>query len=291
MDTILKTRKQRVSKHQEPMEIHKIDIPDAIYHKCPKCDAIHHIHDVKEILILCPSCGFHVPLPTKHRISQITDADSFVQFDYQINRFDPLAFPGYQDKIEKSQATLAIDEAVLAGTATINEQPCVIAIMDNAYFMGSMGSIVGERITHAIEQATMMELPIMIFSTSGGARMQEGLFSLMQMAKTAAALARHHEVGQLYISILTNPTTGGVSASYAMLGDIIVAEPGALICFAGPRVIKDTIKQDLPDGFQTAEFLQEHGFIDLVVERANMRTTLSQLLNFHRKQVSETDGE
>jgi acetyl-CoA carboxylase, carboxyl transferase, beta subunit len=290
MNTILKTRKQRVSKYQQPVDFNKIDVPDELYHKCPECDKMHHVQDLLENLTVCPDCGFHVPLTASHRIKQVTDVNSFVELAYNGKVTNPLNFPGYTEKVEQLQEKLSIDEAVITGTAKIKEQDCVLAIMDNSFFMGSMGSAVGEKITQAIEYATEQQLPIIIFSTSGGARMQEGLFSLMQMAKTSAALAKHHEAGLLYISVITNPTTGGVSASYAMLGDIILSEPGALVCFAGPRVIKDTIKQELPDGFQTAEFLQEHGFIDRVVHRQDIRKTLGKLLWFHRKQVA-LDGE
>jgi len=281
MTNIYQTRQNRVSKFQQSIDFTKRDIPENLYHKCPSCGFLTHVSDLINNQMVCSECNYHVPLTARQRIEMLVDSESFVSFPMTVKTANPLSFPKYEEKIEALQERTALLEAVVSGTAQIDGRSCVLAVMDNAFLMGSMGSVVGELITQAIEYATAHRLPVVIFSTSGGARMQEGIFSLMQMAKTSAAVARHQASGLLYISVLTNPTTGGVSASFAMLGDIIISEPGALICFAGPRVIKDTIKQELPDGFQTAEFLQEHGFLDLVVQRRELRHILSELLRFH----------
>ncbi len=215
------------------------------------------------------------------RLDLLIDKYSFREFSRRNNVVNPLDFDGYSEKVEKLREKTALDEAIITGYAKIGGYSCVIAIMDSYFLMGSMGSIVGEKITRAIEKSTSLELPLIIVSTSGGARMQEGIVSLMQMAKTSAALAKHNKKGLLYLSVLTDPTTGGVTASFASLGDIIIAENNALIGFAGPRVIEQTIKQKLPEGFQRAEFLKECGFVDIVVERPEMRNTLYKLLKVH----------
>ena len=288
MNRIFEARKQRVSKYQQPLDNAKIDMPDDLYLKCPSCGKLYYAQELHDNLEVCPYCGHHHSLRAEERIEQLVDTDSFTAFNYDVNTANPLDFPNYAERVAQLQEKLIVDEAVIAGTATIGGYPCILAIMDNAFLMGSMGTIVGDRITAAIEYATAEKLPVIVFSTSGGARMQEGLYSLMQMAKTSAALARHDEAGGLYISVITNPTTGGVSASFAMLGDIIIAEPDALIGFAGPRVIKNTIKQDLPEGFQTSEFLQEHGFLDRVVPRQQMRGTLTTFLAIHHVPNNKT---
>lgn len=208
----------------------------------------------------------------------ISDSESFQEWDNTLSSKDPLSFPGYRKKLESFKSSTQLDEAVITGKCTIRKNPVAVGVMDSEFMMGSMGSIVGEKITRMIERASLEKLPVILFCCSGGARMQEGIFSLMQMAKTSQALKKHSEEGLLYISVLTDPTTGGVTASFAMLGDVILAEPGALIGFAGPRVIEQTIKQKLPKGFQSSEFLLENGFIDRIVKRNQLRKTLAFII-------------
>lgn len=281
MSHIFKARTERVLRYKQPIEPEKIDVPSDLYKQCPHCDQMQHMDELKENLLVCSRCGYHFRLRATDRINYLFDGDSFVEFHKMILSKNPLEFPGYEEKIRKLKKETGLNEAVITGYAQIRGQKFVTAVMDSNFLMGSMGSAVGEKITRAVERATKDKLPIIIFCASGGARMQEGLYSLMQMAKTSAAIARHDEAGLLFISVLTDPTTGGVSASFAMLGDIIIAEPGALICFAGPRVIEQTIKQKLPDGFQRAEFLQEKGSIDAVVPRNKMRAYLANMLKIH----------
>ena len=249
--------------------------------KCDKCKEILYKEDVHKNFSVCPNCGKHFRLSARRRIKQIADEGTFVEIGADILTKNPLNFDGYMKKITSLKEKTKIEEAVKCGTCEINGEKVVLAVMDGNFMMGSMGSAVGERITLAIETSIEKRLPLIIFCVSGGARMQEGIVSLMQMAKTSAALAKHNEAGLLYISVLTDPTTGGVTASFASLGDIILAEPDALIGFAGPRVIEQTIKQKLPDGFQRSEFLLEHGFIDKIVERKDMKDTLYNLLKLH----------
>lgn len=249
--------------------------------KCDKCKEILYKEDVHNNFSVCPNCGKHFRLSARRRIKQIADEGTFEEIGADILTKNPLNFDGYMKKITSLKEKTKIEEAVKCGTCEINGEKVVLAVMDGNFMMGSMGSAVGERITLAIETSIEKRLPLIIFCVSGGARMQEGIVSLMQMAKTSAALAKHNEAGLLYISVLTDPTTGGVTASFASLGDIILAEPDALIGFAGPRVIEQTIKQKLPDGFQRSEFLLEHGFIDKIVERKDMKDTLYNLLKLH----------
>ena len=249
--------------------------------KCDKCKEILYKEDVHNNFSVCPNCGKHFRLSARRRIKQIADEGTFEEIGADILTKNPLNFDGYMKKITSLKEKTKIEEAVKCGTCEINGEKVVLAVMDGDFMMGSMGSAVGERITLAIETSIEKRLPLIIFCVSGGARMQEGIVSLMQMAKTSAALAKHNEAGLLYISVLTDPTTGGVTASFASLGDIILAEPDALIGFAGPRVIEQTIKQKLPDGFQRSEFLLEHGFIDKIVERKDMKDTLYNLLKLH----------
>ena len=249
--------------------------------KCDKCKEILYKEDVHKNFSVCPNCGKHFRLSARRRIKQIADEGTFEEIGADILTKNPLNFDGYMKKITSLKVKTKIEEAVKCGTCEINGEKVVLAVMDGNFMMGSMGSAVGERITLAIETSIEKRLPLIIFCVSGGARMQEGIVSLMQMAKTSAALAKHNEAGLLYISVLTDPTTGGVTASFASLGDIILAEPDALIGFAGPRVIEQTIKQKLPDGFQRSEFLLEHGFIDKIVERKDMKDTLYNLLKLH----------
>ena len=246
---------------------------------CPKCGQESERKTVAEGLSVCPKCGYHFPIGGYYRLSTILDPGSFRELNEKYPAADPLSFP----KLTAAQRKTGLTEAAVTATGTIGGHKCVVGVLDSRFFMGSMSAAVGEKITLAIEYAAKNKLPLILFSASGGARMQEGILSLMQMAKTSAALARFSDKGLLYISVLTDPTTGGVTASFASLGDIILAEPGALIGFAGPRVIQQTIGETLPEGFQRAEYQEEHGFVDAVVPRSQMRETLSQLLLLHEK--------
>ena len=238
--------------------------------------------DVKANRYICYKCGKYFRLTTKKRLQMVADKGSYEKWDEGLENENPLDYPDYLEKIESLKERCKIDEAVTCGKCTIHGEEAVVCVCDGRFLMGSMGYVVGEKITRAVERATKERLPVIIFTCSGGARMQEGMVSLMQMAKTSAALKRHSEAGLLYISVLTDPTTGGVTASFAMLGDIILAEPGALVGFAGPRVIEQTIRQKLPEGFQRAEFLVEHGLIDGIVEREDLKDTLAKLIVMHR---------
>ena len=251
--------------------------------KCDNCKEILYKEELHKNLSVCPNCGKHFRLSARRRIKQIADEGTFKEIGKDILTSDPLQFEGYIKKVELLREKTKIDEAVKCGICEIEGQEVVLGVMDGNFLMGSMGRAVGERITLAIETAIRKKLPLIMFCVSGGARMQEGIVSLMQMAKTSSAIAKLNEKGLLYISVLTDPTTGGVTASFASLGDIILAEPKALIGFAGPRVIEQTIKQKLPKGFQSSEFLLEHGFIDKIVERKDMKETLAKLLRLHAK--------
>ena len=251
--------------------------------KCDACKEILYKEEVHKNLSVCPNCGKHFRISSRRRIKQIIDEGTFEEIGKGLKTTNPLNFEGYEKKLESLQEKTKIEEAVTTGIGEIEGEKVVLAVMDGNFMMGSMGSVVGEKITLAIETSIKLRLPLIIFCVSGGARMQEGIISLMQMAKTSAALAKHNKEGLLYISVLTDPTTGGVTASFAMLGDIILAEPNALIGFAGPRVIEQIIKQQLPDGFERSEFLLEHGFIDRIVERKNMKTELANILKLHRR--------
>ena len=250
---------------------------------CPKCGQESERKAVAGNLSVCPKCGYHWPLGGYYRLSTILDPGSFRELNGKLPAGDPLAFPGYREKLAAAQRKTGLAVAAVAATGTIGGRKVVVGVRDTRFSMGSVSAAVGEKITLAIEYATKTKLPLILFAASGGARMQEGILSLMQMAKTSAALARFSEKGLLYISVLTDPTTGGVTASFASLGDIILAEPGALIGFAGPRVIRQTIGQELPEGFQRAEFQEAHGFVDAVVPRSELRDTLERLLRLHGK--------
>ena len=269
-----RTKKVDKRKKAEP------SIPDGMWIKCNTCKAIIYKKEVTEYK-LCPNCDAHFRMNPAERIAITCDEGSFEEFDQNMHPKNPMNYPEYDQVIKKAQDKSGIKEAVVTGRCTIHGQKTVLAIMDSHFMMGSMGSVVGEKITRAIEYSTENELPIIIFTTSGGARMQEGIVSLMQMAKTAEAVGQHDEAGLLYVTVLTDPTTGGVTASFAMLGDIILAEPKALIGFAGQRVIQGTIHQKLPDGFQRAEFQLEHGFVDRIVNREDMRDELISILKLH----------
>ena len=251
--------------------------------KCDACKEIIYKDELHANLSVCPNCGKHFRLSARRRIKQIADEGTFKEIGKDILTKDPLEFKGYMKKVEGLREKTKIDEAVKCGTCEIEGEKAVLGVMDGNFLMGSMGKAVGERITLAIETAIKKKLPLVMFCVSGGARMQEGIISLMQMAKTSSAIAKLNKAGLLYISVLTDPTTGGVTASFASLGDIILAEPKALIGFAGPRVIEQTIKQKLPDGFQRSEFLLEHGFIDKIVERKDMKETIAELIRLHTK--------
>ena len=253
--------------------------------KCDACKEIIYKEDLHKNLSVCPNCGKHFRLSARRRIKQIADEGTFEEIGSDILTKDPLEFKGYLKKVEALKEKTKIEEAVKCGICEIEGEKAVIGVMDGNFLMGSMGGAVGERITLAIETAIKKKLPLILFCVSGGARMQEGIISLMQMAKTSSAIAKLNEEGLLYISILTDPTTGGVTASFASLGDIILAEPKALIGFAGPRVIEQTIKQKLPVGFQSSEFLLEHGFIDKIIERKDMKETIANLIRLHKKDI------
>ncbi|MCM3038638.1 acetyl-CoA carboxylase, carboxyltransferase subunit beta [Paenibacillus motobuensis] len=259
----------------------KREIPEGLMNKCSRCGSIQYSKELEKNLKVCPSCGYHMRLNAMERIRMTMDEDSFTEYDRDLVSEDPLEFPGYATKLEQQALKSGLREAVITGEGMIGGFPVVVAVMSFDFFTGSMGSAVGEKITRAIEAATAKRLPIIIFSTSGGARMQESILSLMQMAKTSAALSRHNEQGGFYISVITDPTTGGVSASFAMLGDIIIAEPGAVFGFAGRIVIEQTIRQKLPDDFQTAEFNLQHGQLDLVVHRKELKAMLTKLIDLH----------
>ena len=249
--------------------------------KCPRCQQSVPESQFQEQGKVCPNCNYHARLTAAERLRITADKNSFVEYDAGMHSADPLHFPDYAQKIERSQTQTGMRDAVITGECTIKGSRTVLIIMDSHFMMASMGSVVGEKITRAFETATEKGLPVVAFTASGGARMQEGILSLMQMAKTSGAVARHSEAGLLYLTVMTDPTTGGVTASFASLGDIILADPKVLIGFAGRRVIEGTIRQRLPDNFQLAEFVQEKGFVDMIVERRTMRSTLSHLLKLH----------
>lgn len=265
----------------------KPNIPSGMWIKCSKCGSIIYNEDLANNCYVCSSCNNHLRINANTRIRLTFDPNSFVKVGEDIKETNPLNFEGYEEKIKKIKSTSESSEAVITGFGKINGIRVAAAIMDSFFMMGSMGTVVGERITNLIELAIENRLPLIIFTTSGGARMQEGIFSLMQMAKISAALAKFDEAGLLYITVLTDPTTGGVTASFAMEGDIILSEPNALIGFAGRRVIEDTIKETLPDNFQKAEFLLKKGFIDAIVDRRNLRHKLYRILSIHEVNKNE----
>ena len=256
-------------------------VPDGTWVKCDKCGKILYKKYLTDNLNVCSNCNHYFRLGAFERIAMICDEDSFNVFGKDIETEVGLDFPNYKEKLDKSMKKSKLKEGVITGEGRINGINSIIAVMDSNFMMGSMGTVVGEKITQAVERAIEKELPLIIFTASGGARMQEGILSLMQMAKVSSAIARLNEAGLLYVTVLTDPTTGGVTASFAMLGDIIISEPGALIGFAGRRVIEGTIKQSLPDNFQTAEFLLENGFIDKIVKRSELKSTIGDILMLH----------
>lgn len=279
------------SKYKTPDKADEPNIPAGLWRKCNKCGQPIYAEDVRNNFYICPKCKGYFRVHAYRRIEMTADAGSFEEWDKEMEFANPLDFPGYEKKIEAAREKTKLNEAIVTGKCTIGGEPAVLGVCDARFIMSSMGHVVGEKIARAVERATKEQLPIIIFACSGGARMQEGIVSLMQMAKTSAALKRHHNAGQLFVSVLTDPTTGGVTASFAMLGDIILAEPGALIGFAGPRVIEQTIGQKLPEGFQRSEFLQDHGFVDKIVKREDMKSTISAILKLHHPHKQEDNGE
>lgn len=259
----------------------KPEAPKDFLFKCPRCQAVAYKEDFDKNRKICSSCNYHARLTWRERLEMTADKDSFKEFDANMTSVNPINFPDYGEKLETLQKNCDMRDAVITGECTVRGYNTVIGIMDSNFMMASMGSVVGEKITRAFEYAAEKKLPVILFTASGGARMQEGIISLMQMVKTSGAVSKHSEAAQLYITVLTDPTTGGVTASFASLGDIIIAEPKALVGFAGRRVIQDTIKQQLPDDFQSAEFLLENGFVDMICDRKNMRSTLSRILRVH----------
>ncbi|MCK5259571.1 MAG: acetyl-CoA carboxylase carboxyltransferase subunit beta [Candidatus Omnitrophica bacterium] len=266
------------------VKVKKKDIPAGLWSKCPECEAPTYKKELLNNFNVCPKCGFHLPLIAQRRIDLFIDKGTFKERDAGLISSDPLRFKGpktYREKLKNDQKKTGLKDAVVTGTGKLNDKPIVIVVTDSRFIMGSMGSVVGEKVTRAVEYATQNRLPIVIISGSGGgARMYEGVFSLMQMAKTCAALAKHNAAGLLHISVLTNPTMAGVMASFAGIGDVIIAEPKALIGFTGPRVIEQTIRQKLPEGFQKSEFLLAHGLIDMIVERKDLHGVVDQIISY-----------
>ena len=277
--------KNKVKYATVPKKTHKNDVPEGIMMKCPSCKKNTFTKEIEANLWICPHCEHHYTLNAKQRVALLLEEEGQQSFDTDLQTTNPLGFPGYTEKIQSDQKKTGLNEAVWTGTGKLEGQQVVLGVMDSTFRMGSMGSVVGEKITRAIEYATKHKLPFILFTASGGARMQEGVLSLMQMAKTSVALNRHRNEGLLYVAVLTHPTTGGVSASFASLGDINLAEPKALIGFAGRRVIEQTVREKLPEDFQTAEFLLEKGQLDAVVHRHQLKQTLSTLVALHSKEV------
>ena len=261
----------------------KVEVPEGLWMRCDGCAKMIFKKVLEDKLRVCPECGFHYRVDARTRVQQLVDPETFEEFNEALVSTNPLAWTDstpYPDRLAVAREKTGLTEAVLTGRAYIKGRAVILAVMDPFFVMGSMGSVVGEKITAAIERATDESLPVIIVTCSGGARMQEGLVSLMQMAKTSAAIARHDDAGGLYITVMTDPTTAGVAASFAFLGDVLLAEPKAMIGFAGPRVIWNTVKAELPEGFQTAEFMLEHGYVDRIVDRSNLRTEIARIIDY-----------
>lgn len=273
-----------------PDEKSKKDVPEGLMKKCPECQQIYYRKEIEKNLLVCPNCEHHHQMNAWERISSFFDENTFVEWDQHLLSTNPLEFPTYLEKIEKDQERTGLNEAVITGQGLINDQLSAFAVMDASFRMGSMGSVVGEKIARAIENARKKSIPFIIFTASGGARMQEGVLSLMQMAKTSIAIERFSSAGGLMISVMTYPTTGGVTASFASLGDYNFAEPHALIGFAGRRIIEQTTREKLPDDFQTAEFLFKHGQLDQIIHRHEMKRTLSKILKMHQHDKALEDN-
>lgn len=275
---IYRARPQDIERTEEE---ERPNVPQGIMTKCPQCGKVIYTKLLLKNFKRCDECGHNFKVSANERLAMILDDGELLEFDGHITTRDPLNFPGYGDKLVKTQTQTGLIDGIVTGRGKIDGLPVMLGVMDAAFFMGSMGTAIGEKLARLFERATKETMPVIVFTASGGARMHEGIFSLMQMAKVSAAVARHSQAGQLYITVLTDPTTGGVTASFAMLGDIIIAEPGALIGFAGPRVIEQTIGQKLPIGFQRAEFLLDHGFVDRIVSRDQLKQTLGTLIKLH----------
>lgn len=278
----IKVSDNRQNSYQEPEKQQKVHVPEGSWSRCLQCGELLYVDELARNHYVCYKCGKYMRMGAQDRIRMIMDRYTFQEWDTGLDTPDPLSYEGYKKKIGKLQEKTGLDEAVITGAGCIHGERVVIAVCDSRFMMGSMGYVAGEKITRAVERATKHRLPIVIFTCSGGARMQEGMVSLMQMAKTAQAIKKHSDAGLFYLTVLTDPTTGGVTASFAMLGDIILGEPGALVGFAGPRVIEQTIKEKLPEGFQTTEFLVKHGIIDGIAERSNLKETIFSLLRLNR---------
>lgn len=285
-----KNELEKISSEKSTEEV-KPYVPDALWIKCPECKRMLLTTDLDENKRVCTHCAHHFRVTARKRIEMIADNDSFVEMDSELTSKNIIDFPNYSKKLAAAKTRSGENESVITGVCTINGYKVVLFAMNPSFMMGSMGTVTGEKITRAFEYATENELPVIAFTVSGGARMQEGILSLMQMAKTSGAVKLHSDAGLLYITVLTDPTTGGVTASFAMEGDIILSEPKALVAFAGPRVIEQTIRQKLPKDFQTAEFLQDKGFVDAVVDRREMKNTLSKLLAMHNIECTVDNKE
>ena len=272
---------KRPSRLKAMKALHESYLPPERAILCPACGVESPREDVESALSVCPACGHHFPMGAKERLSRLMDDGRYRKLFRHVEAGNPLGFPGYDGKLREARAKSGLQEAIFVATGAIEGHACVVCVLDSRFMMGSMGSAVGEKLTLGIEYAAQRSLPLIVFSASGGARMQEGILSLMQMAKTSAALAAFDRKGLLYMSVLTDPTMGGVTASFASLGDVILAEPGALIGFAGPCVIEQTLGRSLPEGFQRAEFFMEHGFVDAIVPRSGLRDALGRLLMLH----------
>ena len=275
--------KARVTFETQADKKNTMNIPENLMFKCPRCSHVDFMDSFVMNNKVCSGCGYHSRLTAQERLELTADNFTFREYDPGMKSVNPIGFDGYTEKAHRLRRKTGLRDAVVTGECTIMGNPCALGVMDTRFMMASMGSVVGEKITRRFERATAKNLPVVLFAASGGARMQEGIVSLMQMAKTSGAVGRHSQKGLLYITVLTDPTTGGVTASFASLGDIIIAEPKVLVGFAGRRVIEGTIRQRLPDNFQSAEFLLEHGFVDMIVERGQLRKTIGALLSLHDK--------
>lgn len=279
--------KSRVAYEKHTAQKSKMNIPEDLMLKCPRCGKVEFMDAFLLANKVCPACGYHARLTAQERIELTADNYTFIEQDKHMKSLNPIRFEGYTEKVYHLRCKTGLRDAIVTGKCTVMGLPCMMGVMDTRFMMGSMGSVVGEKVARLFETAADSNLPVVLFTASGGARMQEGIVSLMQMAKTAGAVGRHSRKGLLYLTVLTDPTTGGVTASFASLGDIIIAEPKVLVGFAGRRVIEGTIKQRLPDDFQSAEFGLEHGFVDLIVERSALRKTIAQLLKLHGGEVAQ----
>ncbi|MFA9380539.1 MAG: acetyl-CoA carboxylase, carboxyltransferase subunit beta [Acetanaerobacterium sp.] len=289
LEDLLQQVKARLADDTKPQGVprgkDKVSMPSGLLFQCPRCRTVEFMENFENAGRVCTKCSYHARLTATQRLAATADENSFIEYDRNMQSQNPIEFKGYEARLRELQAKTGLNDAIVTGRCTIQGEKCVLGVMDSHFLMASMGSVVGEKIARLFERATDEHLPVVLFAASGGARMQEGIVSLMQMAKTAAAAARHSSAGNLYLTVLTDPTTGGVTASFAMLGDIIIAEPKVLVGFAGRRVIEATIRQHLPDEFQSAEFLLSHGFVDMIVPRAEMRDTLAHILRLHKKET------